>query len=70
MSFNRKEFAENVLRLKDNAHFRHYVLTLEDTYNRSVEALLMNDHPDEAQRGECRAYLKLLKQLTQNGNTP
>lgn len=69
MSFNRRELAENLLRLKDNGHFRHYVSTLENEYNTRVEAMLMSDHPDEAARGECRAYLKMLKQIHNNSTT-
>lgn len=67
---NRKDLAENLLRLSDNAHFRHYVSTLEQTYNQRVEALLMSDHPDEALRGECRTLLTLLKTIHQNKGTP
>lgn len=71
MSFNRQEFADNIVRLKDNAHFGYYVNTLKATYADRVEALLNSDHPDEALRGECRAYLSLIKKLQQNsGNTP
>lgn len=71
MSFNRKDLAENLLRLSDNAHWRHYVETLGGHYNSKVEALLLSDHPDEALRGECRAYLTLLKQIHGNkGSTP
>lgn len=69
MSFNRREFTENILRLNDNAHWRHYVKTLENEYVSRVEALLISDHPDEVARGECRAYLKLLKQITNNSPT-
>ncbi len=72
-ALNRKELAENLLRLKGNVHFGHYVNTLEQTYNRSVEALLNSDHPDEALRGECRSYLNLLKTIHNNSsqdNTP
>ncbi len=68
MSFNRKELAENLLRLKDNGHWGHYVQTLEHEYNALTEQLLLQDHPDEALRGECRAYLRLLKQI--HNNTP
>jgi hypothetical protein len=70
MSLDRKELADNLIRLSDNAHWRHYVETLEQTYNRQVEALLMSDHPDEALRGECRTLLKLLKNIHSNKGTP
>ncbi len=60
-ALDRKALTEHVLRLQDNVHWGHYVSTLELTYNRSVDALLNSDHPDEALRGECRAYLRLLK---------
>jgi hypothetical protein len=70
MSLSRNDLAENISRLKDNGHWRHYVGTLEETYNRQVEMLLMSDHPDEASRGECRAYLKLLKLIHKNQGTP
>jgi hypothetical protein len=71
MSFSRQEFAENILRLKDNGHWRYYVSTLEAEYNKQVESLLVSDHPDEAKRGECRALLNLLKKIHSNsGNTP
>jgi hypothetical protein len=66
MSLDRKELAQNLLRLADNAHWRHYVHTIEEQYNRQTEALLMSDHPDEALRGECRTLLKLLKTIHQN----
>jgi hypothetical protein len=69
MSFSRAEMAENLLRLKDNAHWRYYVQTLEQTYNQRVESLLLSEHPDEALRGECRSYLNLLKQITKNQGT-
>jgi len=72
-ALNRKELAEHLLRLQDNGHWRHYVSTLEMTYNRAVESLLNSDHPDEALRGECRAYLTLLKTIHNNSpqdNTP
>ncbi|MDP9115546.1 MAG: hypothetical protein M3O20_17950 [Acidobacteriota bacterium] len=70
MSLDRKELAENLLRLNGNAHWGHYVRALEAQYNRSAEALLNSDHPDEALRGECRAYLRLLKQIQTNNGTP
>jgi hypothetical protein len=71
MSFNRKDLADNLVRLNENAHFRHYVQTLESDYNDRVEALLNSDHPDEALRGECRTLLKLLKTIHRNkGTTP
>lgn len=63
---NRRELAEHLLRLQGNAHWGHYVNTLEQTYNRAVEGLLNSDHPDEALRGECRAYLNLLKMIHNN----
>ncbi len=66
MSFNRKDLAENLLRLQDNAHWRHYVGTLEVQYNSLVEKYLLADHPDEATRGECRAYLTMLKTIMNN----
>lgn len=69
MSFDRKELVDNLVRLKDNVHFGYYVQTLEDLYNRQVEALLISDHPDEALRGECRTLLKLLKTIHQNKGT-
>jgi hypothetical protein len=72
MISTRQELAEGLLRLKDHADWRHYVSTLEGTYNRQVESLLNSDHPDEALRGECRTYLRLLKQIHSNtkGNSP
>jgi hypothetical protein len=69
MSFNRKDLADNLLRLNGNAHWGHYVQTLESIYNTQVEALLNSDHPDEALRGECRTLLKLLKTIHQNKGT-
>ena len=69
MSLDRKELADNLLRLNGNAHWGHYVRTLEEEYNRQTEALLMSDHPDEALRGECRTLLKLLKKIHQNKGT-
>jgi hypothetical protein len=69
MSFNRKDLADNLARLSDNAHWRHYVSTIESIYNTQVEALLNSDHPDEALRGECRTLLKLLKTIHQNKGT-
>jgi hypothetical protein len=70
MSTSRQELAENLLRLKDNGHWRHYVSMLETKYNKRIEALLISDHPDEALRGECRAYLNLLKDIHGNSGTP
>jgi hypothetical protein len=69
MSFNRKDLADNLARLSDNAHFRHYVQTLESIYNTRVEQLLNSDHPDEALRGECRTLLNLLRTIHQNKGT-
>ena len=69
MSFNRKDLAENLARLSDNPHFRHYVQTIQSIYNTQVEALLNSDHPDEALRGECRTLLKILKTIHQNKGT-
>jgi hypothetical protein len=66
MAFNRAEFADNIARLKGNGHWGYYVRTLEDTYNQTVEQLLNSDHPDEALRGEARAYMRLLKRVVQN----
>lgn len=70
MSFNRKDLAENLLRLSDNGHWRHYVDTLQSIYNTKVEQLLLSDHPDEALRGEARCLLNLLKQIHSNQGTP
>lgn len=70
MSLDRKELAENLLRLNSNAYWRHYVIFLETKYESVVEALLNSEHPDEALRGECRAYAKLLKQIHSNNGTP
>jgi hypothetical protein len=70
MSTSRSELADNLVRLKDNGHWRYYVGTLETKYNKRVEALLRSDHPDEALRGECRAYLDLLKDIHSNQGTP
>lgn len=72
-ALDRKALAAHLLRLQDNADWRHYVNTLEVTYNRAVEALLNSDHPDEVLRGECRSYLNLLKTIHNNSpqdNTP
>ena len=70
MSFSRKELAENLIRLKDNGHWRHYVLTLESAYNDRVTQLVTQDHPDEALRGECRVLHILLKQINLNHGSP
>ena len=72
-ALNRRELQPHLLQLKDNAHWRHYVSTLEMAYNRAVEGLLNSDHPDEVLRGECRSYLNLLKTIHNNSpqdNTP
>jgi len=72
-ALKRTDLAEHLLRLQDNAHWRHYVNTVELAYNRSVAALLLSDHPDEALRGECRTYFNLLKMIHNNSpqdNTP
>jgi hypothetical protein len=66
MIVSRRDLAENLLRLKDNAHWRYYVSTLEETYNRQVQALLVSDHPDEALRGECRALLTMLRTISKD----
>lgn len=70
MSTSRSDLADNLVRLKDNGHWRHYVGTLELKYNKRVEALLLSDHPDEALRGECRALLNLLKDIHNNSGSP
>ena len=72
-ALNRTELAGHFRRLHDNADWRHYVNTIELAYNRSVAALLNSDHPDEALRGESRAYFNLLKTIHSNSpqdNTP
>jgi hypothetical protein len=69
MAFSRKEFAENISRLKDHGGWRHYVHTLEIEYNTQVTALLLSDHPDEALRGECRALLNQLKRIKDNSGS-
>lgn len=66
MSISRSDLAGNLVRLKDNGHWRFYVQALESQYNSRVEALLMSAHPDEALRGECRALMTLLKNLNIN----
>lgn len=70
MTTDRKDLADNLLRLNSNAHWRYYVSTLEAKYNSLTESLLNSDHPDEALRGECRAYLRLLKNIHSNNGTP
>jgi len=69
MSFSRRDFAENILRLKGNGHWSHYVQTLESVFNDRVTALLQSDHPDVALRGECRALHNLLKTINNNSDT-
>ncbi len=66
MSFSRKDLADSVLRLKDNANFKQYVDTLEAHFNDRVSALLDSPHPDEALRGECRALRNLLKNINRH----
>jgi hypothetical protein len=66
MSFSRQSLADNLVRLKDNGNWRHYVQTLEAEFNERVTALLLSEHPDEALRGECRALMKQLQRINQN----
>lgn len=70
MIISRSDLAENLLRLKDNAHWGYYVRSLEEKYNRRVESLLQSDHPDEALRGECRALLNQLKDIEKSTKEP
>lgn len=66
----RNLLTENLLRLKDNAHWRHYVSTLVELRDGAVKQLLHSDHPDEALRGEARAYEKMLRVININNGTP
>lgn len=70
MAGSRDILAENLLRLKDNAHWRHYVGTLRALRDQTVRQLLNSDHPDEGLRGEARAYEKLLRAIDINHGTP
>ena len=70
MSLNRQTLSDNLSRLRDNGHWRHYVQTLESEYNEKVTALILSDHPDEALRGECRALYHQLKRINTNSGTP
>jgi hypothetical protein len=67
---DRRELAENLLKLNANAHWQFYVRALQAKYDGLLEAFLNSDHPDEALRGECRAYQKMLKQIHFNNGTP
>ena len=49
--------------LKENGFFRHYVKMLEALRETSVQQLLYSPMPDEALRGEARAYDKMLKDI-------
>lgn len=66
----RDQLTENLLRLKDNAHWRHYVGTLKALHDATVSKLLISDHPDEALRGEARAYATILRVIDINKGTP
>lgn len=66
MSYDRTRLAEALRQLKDNAHFGHYVTTLEEHYSDRVRQLLLNPTPDEALRGECRALHMILHNINNN----
>lgn len=70
MAGSRDLLSENLLRLKDNAHWRHYVGTLRALREVTIKQLLISDHPDEAMRGEARAYEKMLRAIDINNGTP
>ena len=58
--------SEHLLRLQDNASWRHYVQTLSERYDRAIQALLLSDFPDESLRGEARALFKELQFIDRN----
>jgi hypothetical protein len=70
MSVSRQGLSENLVRLRDNGHWKYYVQMLETEYNEKVTALLNSDHPDEALRGECRAIMNQLRNINLNQGTP
>ncbi len=70
LALDRREIAENLHRLAGNAYWAAYVAALQLKFDGLIESLLSSDHPDEALRGECRAYARLLKQIHSNKGTP
>jgi hypothetical protein len=52
--------------LKDNGFFGQYVKMLEAQRDKVTKQLLYSPMPDEALRGEARAYDLLLKEIRTN----
>lgn len=66
MAHPRDKLAAIFAALGDNAFWRQYVSTLQEARDDAVRKLLASDHPDEAMRGEARAYENLLRTINVN----
>lgn len=66
MAHPRDKLAAIFAALEGNAYWRQYVSTLQEARDDAVRKLLLSDHPDEAMRGEARAYEKLLYTIISN----
>lgn len=59
---------EALVRLSDNAHWRHYVSTVVAKRDAAVRKLLYGEGQEiQALRGEARAFDQLVDQFKRNG---
>jgi hypothetical protein len=59
---------EALVRLSDNAHWRHYVTTIVAKRDAAIRSLLYGKEQDiHTLRGEARAFDQLVDQLKRNG---